>query len=112
MDNSHQAKRRFAGLTSLQAILTSASIVAVLGGWGLISLAGQNAQTEAGETSSATTTTTDSAQAAPTPAAPFEATGRLRPRHGGETLGDQPGWFSPDQAPGSQSTLPRTRSSQ
>lgn len=110
MDNSRQAKRRFAGLTSLKAILTSASIVAVLGGWGLISVASQNAPADAGET--ATTTVTDSAQAIPTPAAPFEATGRLRPRHGGETFGDQPGLVSPDQAPGSQSTLPRTRSSQ
>lgn len=105
MDTLRHAKRRLAGLASLKALITSASIVAVLGGWGLISVASQNAQADAGETPAATTPS-------PTQTAPLETTGRTRPRPGHDFFGAQPGFTNPGQAPGTQSTLPRTRSSQ
>lgn len=110
MSTSRNAQRRLAGLTSLKALVSAGSIAAVLAGCGVISTINQPASDNAAQP--AATEQPDQSTTQPGPAAGLNVEGgRLRPGHG--QFSPPPAFGSGSgQQPGSQFTLPRTRSSQ
>lgn len=121
MEPNRKAKRRLAGIASLKAILTSASVAALLGGWGLISLYNQNQSAQAASDPAAGSTAgtaADTAQTAPAQSDTQAVQPTFRERRGfddqdGGFFGSAPSFSSPSQSQnqGSQFFMPRTRSS-
>lgn len=120
MEPNRKSQRRRAGISGLKAVITSASVAALLGGWGLISLNAQAAQ--AGSPNGSADPTAPPQAVQPDTSANQHV---LREHHdfgrgfdddqdggffsGGETF-TRPS-FNPGQSQGSQLFLPRTRSS-